>query len=76
MGDRLTTVEMAQNRHGLKSGGAAVPHSVGGAESHVTKFAWAEAYLRTKWHLDPSNHLVTVHQCYRQTDMTDSDPVA
>ena len=22
--------------------------------------AWAEAYLRTKWHLDPSSHLTTV----------------
>ena len=26
----------------------------------------AEAYLRTKWHLDPSNRLATVHQRYRQ----------
>jgi len=23
------------------------------------KVAWAEAYLRTKWHLSPSNHLAT-----------------
>jgi len=23
--------------------------------------AWDEAYLRTKWHLDPSSHLVTIH---------------
>ena len=30
--------------------------------------AWAEAYLRTKWHLDPSNRLATIHQRYRQTD--------
>jgi len=22
--------------------------------------AWAEIYLRTKWHLDPSNHLATI----------------
>jgi len=27
--------------------------------------AWAEAYLRTKWHLDPSNRLATIHQRYR-----------
>jgi len=29
--------------------------------------ARAEVYLRTKWHLDPSNHLATIHQRYRQT---------
>jgi len=23
--------------------------------------AWAEAYLYTKWHLDPSSHLATIH---------------
>jgi len=28
----------------------------------------AEAYLHTKFHLDPSNRLATVHQRYRQTD--------
>ena len=31
--------------------------------------AWAEAYLPTKWHLDPSNRLITIHQLTdRQTD--------
>jgi len=30
--------------------------------------ARAEAYLRAKFHLDPSNRLVTVHEHYRQTD--------
>jgi len=25
----------------------------------------------TKWHLDPSNRLATIHQRYRQTDGTD-----
>jgi len=29
--------------------------------------ARAEAYLRAKFHLDPSNRLATVHQRYRQT---------
>jgi len=24
--------------------------------------AWAEAYLRTKYHLDPSNRLASIHQ--------------
>jgi len=27
----------------------------------VYNVAWAEAYVRTKWHLDSSNRLVTVH---------------
>jgi len=31
---------------------------------------WAEDYLRIKWHLDPSNRWVTIHQHYRQTDRT------
>jgi len=35
-----------QNRHGPKIG-------VG---PHLTQVAWAEAYLHTKWHLNPSNH--------------------
>jgi len=26
---------------------------------HLTQCAWAEAYLRTKWHLGPSSHLAT-----------------
>jgi len=34
----------------------------------VQSVAWAEAYLHTKWRLDPSNHVVTIHQRYRQTD--------
>jgi len=48
-------------RHGPKSGrGAAVPLSVGGKlDPHLTQYRWAEAYLHTKWHLDPSNHLAT-----------------
>jgi len=28
--------------------------------------ARAEAYLHAKFHLDPSNRLATIHQCYRQ----------
>ena len=26
---------------------------------HLTQCPWAEAYLRTKWHLDPSSRLAT-----------------
>ena len=33
--------------------------------------ARAEAYLRAKLYLDPSNRLATVHERYRQTDETD-----
>jgi len=39
-----------------------------GAESPSNNASWAEAYLRTKWHFDPSNRLSTIHQGYRQTD--------
>jgi len=39
---------------GQKVGGAVVPLSVGGAGSPSNNVAWTEAYLRTKWHLDPS----------------------
>jgi len=30
---------------------------------HLTqrRLGWAEAYLRTKWHLDPSSRLATIH---------------
>jgi len=35
--------------------------------------AGAEAYLRAKFHVDPSNRLATVHQRYRQTDRTRQD---
>jgi len=34
--------------------------------------AWAEAYLRAKFHLDPSNRLAIIHQRYRQ----DNGPIA
>ena len=46
--------------------------------------ARAKAYMHAKFHLDPSNHLATVHQGYkqtdrqtdRQTDKQDNDPIA
>jgi len=38
--------------------------------------AWAEAYLRTKWHLDPSNRLATIHQRFRQDRQTDNGPIS
>jgi len=49
------------SRHGPKSGGCCAPFGEG--ESWVPilhNVAWAEAYLHTKWHLDPSSRLVTI----------------
>ena len=59
------------NRHGPKSGGTAVPLSWGGAGSPSNSVAWAEAYLYTKWHLDPSYRLATVHVPTCQTNRQD-----
>jgi len=40
--------------------------------------ARAAAYLHDKFHLDPSNHLATIHHRYRdrQTGQTDNGPIA
>ena len=54
----VATINMGQKQ------GADVPLS-GGAVSPSNNVAWAEAYLRTKWHLDPSNRLATRHQRHR-----------
>ena len=54
MGDRLETVDM-----GRKVGGCCAPFRSEGARSPSNNVAWAETYLRTKWHLDPSSRLAT-----------------
>ena len=64
MGDRLATIDM-----GRKVGNCCAPFR-GGVGLHLTECRWAEAYLRTKWYLDPSNRLATIHQRYRQTGQT------
>jgi len=46
------------NRRGPKSGGAVLPF-YGGAGSHLTHVAWAEAYHCTQWHHDPSSRFAT-----------------
>ena len=46
------------NRHGPKIWGA-VP-LLGSWVPISNNVAWAEAYLRTKWHLDSSSHLTTI----------------
>ena len=35
----------------------------GGAGSTSNNESWAEAYLRTKWHLDPSSRLAKIRGC-------------
>ena len=50
-----------RNRYGPKIGGS-VPFGEGERGPHLThKVAWAEAYLHTKWHLDPCSHLATTN---------------
>ena len=47
---------------GQKLGGELYLFSWGGSSwvSIKHKVAWAEAYLRNKWHLDPFSHLATI----------------
>jgi len=54
MGDRLATIDI-----GRKEEGCCAPW--GGARSQSnTNVAWAEVYLRTKWHLGLSSRLATI----------------
>ena len=46
------------------------PYGRGGVGSPSNNVARADVYLHAKFHLDPSNRLATIHQRYRQTDMT------
>jgi len=43
---------------------------LGRAGSPSNNVAWAEAYLHTKWHLDPFNCLATIHQRHKQSGQT------
>jgi len=61
------------NRHGPKIGGCA-PFG-GELDPHLTQCGLAEAYLHTKWHLDPATRLATMHQHHRQ-DRIDNGPIA
>ena len=51
MGDRLATTDMG------RTVGAAVPLSEQELGGRLTNVAWADAYLHTNWHLDPSSRL-------------------
>jgi len=64
MGDRLATVDMCR-----KEAGMLCPFPWGSWVPIQHSVAWADAYLCAKWHLDPSNRLVTIHQ-------TDNGPIA
>jgi len=54
MGNRLATIDMGQKL-------VDVPLLWGSWISIQHNVAWGEAYLRTKWHLDPSSPLVTIN---------------
>ena len=62
-GPRFTSIpsgvfihSFGRNRHGPKTGSCA-PFRGSCDPIYV---AWAEVYLRTKWHLDPFSHLATI----------------
>ena len=56
-----------------KRGGATVPLSRAAGTPSKYNVAWTEVYFRTKWRLQPSSRLATVHQRHRQ-DRTDRQP--
>jgi len=43
----------------------------GGTGSPSNSVARAEAYLRAKFHIDPSNRLAAIYKCYRQDRQRD-----
>jgi len=49
----------------------AVPFWGGELGPHLIQCGRVEAYFHAKFHLDPSNRFVTIHQRYRHTDRTD-----
>ena len=56
MGDHLAAIDM-----GRKEGAAAcAPFGGGKLGPHLTQCGLGEAYLRTKWHHDPSSRLATI----------------
>jgi len=51
----------SHNRHGPKTGAVNLfRQGRGELGPHLTQRRWAEAYLCTKWHLDPSSRLATI----------------
>jgi len=58
-----------KNRHGPKNWGLCLFFG-GELDPHQHNVAWAEPYLHTKWHLDPSNCLATATIYTNVTDST------
>jgi len=50
---------------------AGMYHTIVKLGPHLTQYAWAEAYLHTKWHLDPQCTNITDRE-----DRTDNGPIA
>jgi len=42
---------------------------LGELDPHLKTIAWAEAYLHTKWHLDPSSRLTTTNMGRKLGDL-------
>jgi len=61
------------NRYGPKIRGGLGPFGGGDLDPIKHNVARAEAYLHTKFHLDPSNRLATIHQRHRLTGQTEQD---
>jgi len=57
IGDRLATIDAAENWGAMPLFGGELPSWV----PMKRNVAWAEAYLRTKWHLDPYIRLATTN---------------
>jgi len=53
-------IHPGHNRHGPKIGWGCAHFSVGSWVHIEHNVAYAEAYLRTKWHLDPCSRLATI----------------
>jgi len=70
-----STQPYGHNRHWLKIGEGLCPFGRGVLGPHLTQCARAEAHHHAMFHLYPSNHLATLHQCYRQTGQ-DNGPIA
>jgi len=64
MVDRLATIDMGR-KWGLRCPFRGWGRRRAGSSHNV---AWAEAYLLTKWHLDPPNRLATIDMGADYTD--------
>ena len=70
-----TRTETVSSSYGLRTGSVRLfTRNFSQAPQGVLRYVTtAEAYLRAKFHLDPSNRLSAVHQRHRQTGQTGQD---